>query len=140
MSHDALLRALPMGGQIWVRAAGRSLWPLVLDGDQLLVRRCERFALRRGDIALVSWAGGAVVGHLVEQVDPLITVSSVGVRDPLGAELLGRAIAVRRGTVRFSVPRAVLHWVPRAATVLKRLPLARAAVQRLRDRGSRQTR
>jgi len=139
MSHDALLRALPMGGQIWVRAAGRSLWPLVLDGDQLLVRRCERGELRPGDVALVSWAGGAVVGHLVEQVAPLITISSVGVRDPLGAELLGRAIAVRRGTVRFQLPRFVLHWVPRAATVLNRLPFARSVVRRLRDRGSRRT-
>jgi hypothetical protein len=137
MSHEALLRALPPGGQIWVRVGGRSLWPLVLDGDQLLVQRCERTSLRRGDLAVISWPGTPLVGHLVARVDPFITVSSNGIEDPPDAEVFGRAVAVRRGTVRFDVPRRVLHLVPKAAKLMRLVPGAKHLVRLIRDFGSR---
>ncbi len=133
MSHEALLRALPPGGHIWLRAGGRSLWPLVLDGDQLLVERAT--ALRVGDIAIVAWPSQPLVAHLVKTTEPLITVSLSGVEDPPQAEALGRVIAVKRGGTRIDVPAfsaRVFQWLPRSALWLRHLPGARRLVRRLR--------
>lgn len=134
---EALLRALPNGQRMWLRAGGRSLWPLVLDGDQLQVLRADEASLRRGDIALVVNPTGQLVAHLVRSVGPLVTESSVGVVDPPSKEVLGRVVAVRRGALRLSIPRGahlVLRQVPRVSSVLKRVPGLRSLVHRLRDR------
>lgn len=135
MSHEALLRALPTGGHIWLRVGGRSLWPLVLDADHLFVERCDASGLRRGDIAIVTWPEHSLVGHIVVDLDPLITSSIVGVRDPLGAEVLGKAIALRRGERRIDLPTLtaqLLRWVPDTALTLKRVPGVRAVVNLIR--------
>lgn len=134
---EALLRALPFGQRMWLRAGGRSLWPLVLDGDQVQVLREDESALRPGDIALVVNPAGALVAHLVKSTGPLVTVSSVGVVDPPAKEVLGRVVAVRRGALRLSIPRGAhlaLRQVPRVSSVLKRVPGLRSLVHRLRDR------
>ena len=134
VSHERLLRALPPGGHIWLRAGGRSLWPLVLDADQLLVER--GIDLRPGDIAIVGWPDQPLVAHLVQRTQPLVTVSIVGVEDPPEAEALGRVIAVKRGAHRVDLPRSsarLLQWLTRSARWLKYLPGARALVRLLRD-------
>lgn len=134
---EALLRALPPGGRIWLRAAGRSLWPLVLDGDQVHVERGSEQALEPGDIALVVNPAGALVAHLVARTTPLVTVSSVGVEDPPALEVLGRVVAVRRAGVTVEVPRGarvLLRQVPRLATALRHVPGLTSLVRRLRDR------
>ncbi|MDP3503329.1 MAG: hypothetical protein Q8S33_23545 [Myxococcales bacterium] len=133
---EALLRALPPGQRMWLRAGGKSLWPLVLDGDQVHVERGDERALRRGDLALVVNPQGQLVAHLVEQTGPLVTVSSVGVVDPPAREVLGRVVAVRRGAVTLALPRGAhlaLRQVPRLSRALKRLPGLRHLVRRLRD-------
>lgn len=133
---EALLRALPSGQRLWLRAGGKSLWPLVLDGDQVHVERGDEDALRRGDIALVVNPQGQLVAHLVEQTAPLVTVSSVGVVDPPAREVLGRVVAVRRGALTLKLPRGAhlaLRQVPRLSRALKRLPGLRHLVRRLRD-------
>lgn len=134
---EALLRALPVGQRMWLRAGGRSLWPLVLDGDQLQVERLDEAALRAGDVALVVNPAGQLVAHLVESTSPLVTVSSVGVVDPPAREVLGRVVALRRGGVRLTLPRGahlVLRQVPAVSRALKRVPGLPTLVRRLRDR------
>lgn len=132
---EALLRALPPGQRMWLRAAGKSLWPLVLDGDQVHVERGDELALRRGDIALVVNHQDQLVAHLVDATNPLVTVSSVGVVDPPAREVLGRVVAVRRGALTLRLTRGAhlaLHQVPRLARVLKHVPGLRSLVRRLR--------
>lgn len=132
---EALLRALPPGQRMWLRAGGKSLWPLVLDGDQVHVERGGEDSLRRGDIALVVSPQGQLVAHLVDATGPLVTVSSVGVVDPPAREVLGRVVAVRRGAMTLSLPRGAhlaLRQVPRLARALKRVPGVRQLVRRLR--------
>jgi hypothetical protein len=133
---EALLRALPPGRRLWLRAGGKSLWPLVLDGDQVHVERGGAHELRRGDIALVVNPQGQLVAHLVDATSPLVTVSSVGVVDPPAREVLGRVVAVRRGGLTLALPRGAhlaLRQVPRLSRALKRLPGLRQLVRRLRD-------
>ncbi len=136
-SHLDLLRALPIGGRLWLRAGGKSLWPVLLDGDHLQVERGGEAALRRGDIALIVSDGGQLIAHLVQALAPLVTVSSVGVVDPPAREVLGKVVAVRRGGLRVELPRhgpVVLRGVPRVAKALKRVPGLRRLVRRVRDR------
>lgn len=128
---EALLRALAPGQRLWLRAGGRSLWPFVLDHDQLHVERGTR--LERGDIALIVHPTGALVAHLVESVDPLVTVSSIGVADPPAIEVLGRVVAIKRGVVTFRLPAVALRQVPRLARALRRVPGLRHVVRRFRD-------
>lgn len=136
-SHQDLLRALPLGAKLWLRAGGRSLWPLVLDGDQLHVQRTDEATLKPGDIALVVSPRGQLVAHLVQSLAPLVTVSSVGVVDPPAREVLGRVVAVRRGALRLDLPsqsHLVLRQVPRVARTLKGVPGLRRLVRLVRDR------
>lgn len=135
--HEALLRGLAPGAVMWLRASGRSLWPLLLDGDSLRVQRVREADLRRGDVAVVKLPSGVLAAHLVASVAPLTTVSSVGVPDPCPVEALGRVTGFRRGGVEHGWPAAsrwLLRWVPGAARAARRLPLAGAVVRRLRDR------
>ncbi len=134
---EGLLRALNPGQRIWLSAAGKSLWPLVLDGDSVQVERGPEGLLRRGDVALFVSRSGDWVAHLVESVSPLVTVSSVGVVDAPAREVLGRVVAVRRGRFTVRLPRAaaeVLWRVPKVARELRRVPGLRLVVRRLRDR------
>jgi hypothetical protein len=135
--HETLLRNLPPGAVMWLRAAGKSLWPLLRDGDSLRVQRVSEVELRRGDVAVVKLPTGVLAAHLVASRAPLVTCSSVGVLDPLPVEALGRVTGFRRDGVERDWPalsRVLLRWVPDAARAARRLPLARALVRLLRDR------
>lgn len=134
--HAALLRGLAPGGVMWLRAGGKSLWPLLRDGDSLRVERCAEPDLAAGDVAVVAFPDGRLVAHLVVATRPLRTASSVGVLDPLPLEALGRVTGFRRGERAWPWPRALgrlLRWVPGTARVAKALPGARALIRRVRD-------
>ncbi len=92
--------------------------------------------LRRGDIAVVGWADQPLVAHLVEQLSPLVTTSTAGVRDAPAAEVLGRVVALRRGARQAHWPAwsaDVLRWWPAASRLIKRVPGLREVVRRARD-------
>lgn len=137
MIHEALLRGLPEGGVMWLRAAGRSLWPLLREGDSLRVVRVARAeALRPGDVAVVKLPSGILAAHLVVSSAPLQTVSTAGVLDPQPLEPLGRVTGFRRAGLVLPWPRGLrvaLRWWPGLASVLKRVPGVRRVVRALRD-------
>ena len=99
-----LFSALPQGREIWIRVWGRSLLPLLRSGDLVRAVRCGESDIRKGDIAVVRRRRGPLVGHVVTSVGPVRTASFLGVPDPPGVEVLGRAIAVRREGLPFALP------------------------------------
>jgi hypothetical protein len=133
--HEALLRGLAPGGVMWLKAAGNSLWPLLRDGDSLKVERVSEAQLHLGEVALVKLPSGILAAHLVAGLAPLRTASSVGVLDPLPLEALGRVVGFRRDGVERDWPawsRLALRFLPVSARALKRVPLSRRLVRRLR--------
>jgi len=99
-----LFSALPPGREIWIRVWGRSLMPFLRSGDLLRALRCGEADIRRGDIAVIRRRRGPLVGHIVTAVGPVRTASFLGVPDVPGAEVLGRAVAVRREGFPFALP------------------------------------
>ncbi|HEY8212331.1 MAG TPA: GNAT family N-acetyltransferase [Myxococcaceae bacterium] len=99
-----LFSALPRGREIWIRVWGRSLLPLLRSGDLVRAVRCGESDIRPGDIAVIRRRRGPLVGHIVTSVGPVRTASFLGVPDAPGAEVLGRAIAVRREGLPFALP------------------------------------
>jgi ribosomal protein S18 acetylase RimI-like enzyme len=93
----AFLEASPPGARVWVRGAGRSMYPLLRGGDAVQVERCAGSAgVRPGDIALVRLGGGGLAAHVVRAVEPLRTSAFLGRMDEGPAHLLGRVVAIRR--------------------------------------------
>jgi mycothiol synthase len=99
-----LFSALPPGREIWIRVWGRSLLPLLRSGDLVRAVRCGEADIRPGDIAVIRRRRGPLVGHIVTSVRPVRTASFLGVPDAPGAEVLGRAVAVRREGLPFALP------------------------------------
>lgn len=99
-----LFAALPLGREIWIRVYGRSLLPLLRSGDLVRAVRCGEAEVRRGDIAVIRRRRGPLVGHVVTATGPVRTASFLGVPDAPGAEVLGRAVAVRREGLPFALP------------------------------------
>jgi hypothetical protein len=133
--HETLLRGLSPGAVMWMPASGQSLWPLLRDGDSLKVERVGNGVLRLGEIAVVKLPTGVLAAHLVASLEPLQTSSSVGILDPRPIEPLGRVVGYRRKGIQHEWPdsrRQVLRWLPQTARVLKRVPLLRHVVRRLR--------
>lgn len=136
MTHEALLRALPAGGVIWLAASGKSLWPLLRSGDSLRVRRTDADGLTLGDVAVVKLPGGVLAAHLVVALQPVRTASSVGIEDAPATEVLGVVTAFRRDGVVREWPRGaalVLRWLPATSRWLKRVPGLRRVVRAFRD-------
>ncbi|WP_224249026.1 GNAT family N-acetyltransferase [Hyalangium gracile] len=130
----ALVEATPPGRQLWLRGAGRSLYPLLRSGDSVRVLRCEPEALVRGDMALVR-VGRKLVAHVVVSTQPVLTASLLGGKDPVG-EPLGRITALRRGPLLLPLPRLASPSLFLGQRLLSRLwtrPQARSVFRRLRD-------
>jgi RimJ/RimL family protein N-acetyltransferase len=130
----ALVEATPAGRQIWLRGAGRSLYPLLRSGDSVRVLRCAPEGLARGDMALVR-VGRRLVAHVVVSTEPLTTASLLGGRDPAGVAL-GRITALRRGSLLLPLPRLsrpTLFLGQRLLSGLWARPQAREVVRQLRD-------
>lgn len=135
--HEALLRGLTPGAVMWLRASGKSLWPLLRDGDSLRVERTDAQSLELGEVAVVKLPSGVLAAHLVISLTPLQTASSVGVLDPLPLEALGRVVGFRRDGVVYPWPEAgrlLLRWLPATSRALKRVPLMSQVIRLLRDR------
>ena len=77
--------------------AGRSLFPLARSGDSVLFERAAPESLREGDVAIGAQADGTLVAHVVCDERPLRTASFLGHVDTPPLEVLGRAVALRRG-------------------------------------------
>lgn len=134
--HEALLRASPIGAVMWLKAGGKSLWPLLRDGDSLRVQRVNETSLNPGDIAVVKLPGELLAAHIVVSTSPTRTASSVGVVDPPVLEVLARVTAFRRGDVLHEWPSyasPALRWLPQTSRVLKQLPGLRQLVRFVRD-------
>lgn len=122
---------------MWIPAAGKSLWPLLRDGDSLRVQRvASAEELRAGDVAVIKRPDGILAAHLVVSCAPLSTASTAGLLDPQPLEALGRVTGFRRaGRVLpwpASLSLALRYW-PGLAVRFKHLPPLRALVRRLRD-------
>lgn len=138
LGYLQLLEALPQGGRLWLRAGGRSMWPVLLEGDQLLVIRCSEQNLQKGDLAVVTLADEPVlVAHAVKSLGPLVTVSLGGVSDPRDVIALAKVIAVRRGDRKVELPRftpVLIQALMFSSAVLKHLPFARTVARTIRAR------
>lgn len=101
---SVLLDHLRAGGEIWLPLAGRSMRPILKDGDFALVRGLTAApTLNIGDIAVVD-IGGTLIAHFVVRVgnDRVWTrgvrAGAVSLASPLGT-VLGTVIARRRPPV-----------------------------------------
>jgi RimJ/RimL family protein N-acetyltransferase len=129
-----LVEATPIGHQLWLRGAGRSLYPLLRSGDSVRVLRCAPEKLARGDVALIR-VGRKLVAHVVIAKEPVVTASLLGGKDPSGVPL-GRITALRRGPWVLPLPRLTrptLFLGQRLLSGLWSQPRARAWVRQLRD-------
>lgn len=129
-----LIEATPPGQELWVRGAGRSLYPLLRSGDSVKVLRCAPEALARGDVALVR-VGRKLLAHVVISASPFRTEPLLGGKDPVG-EPLGRITALRRGAWLLPLPRLsrpTLFLGQRVLSGLWAKPRARAWFRRFRD-------
>jgi mycothiol synthase len=130
-----VLEALPPGQRLWVRAAGRSLYPLLRGGDSVRVLRCGPGAMARGDVALMR-QGRQLVAHVVVSTRPWMTASLVGGADPPGGVTLGRVVAVRRGPWVLPLPRPfrpAMWMTQQALAAAWARPGSRVVFRRVRD-------
>jgi mycothiol synthase len=129
-----LVEATPPGQQLWVRGAGRSLYPLLRSGDSVRVLRCAPEELARGDVALVK-VGRKLVAHVVISSPPVVTAPLLGGKDPMGVPL-GRVTALRRGAWVLPLPRLTRSSLFLGQWVLSGLwsrPRTRSWFRQLRD-------
>ncbi|MBZ4420959.1 GNAT family N-acetyltransferase [Myxococcus sp. RHSTA-1-4] len=130
-----VLEALPPGQRLWVRGAGRSLYPLLRGGDSVRVLRCGPGAMSRGDVALVR-QGRQLVAHVVVSTEPWATASLVGGMDPPGGVTLGRVVAVRRGQWVLPLPRPfrpAMWMTQQALSAAWARPESRVVYRHVRD-------
>ena len=123
-----------MGKALWLNIVGRSMSPLLHSGDAVRVLRCEPAALAPGDIAVARRADGMLVAHLVRSLRPFSTTPFLGRTDDDAGAVLGKAIAVRRGTLKVPIPRGArtLLWLLHlGGSAAYRNPRARAAAKGL---------
>ena len=144
MHAEALRVRLSASGEEWIRASGGSMWPTILDGDEVLVAK-PTGTPRAGQVVLVelpprlmlhrvarSAAGLTTIGDASEQEDGPLRAAGI-VATALAARRGGRTIALAP-TMRFGVP-AFARW----ALLALRLAAARAwrAVRARRTRATR---
>jgi len=133
---------LRSGRALRFRAHGGSMWPLVRDGDVLLVQPVDPAAVRTGDVVLCGNRSGRVVAHRVVRIEDSpdgrrFTVQGDAVAQPDGkfppAQLYGRVAAIERGAARIAMDRPVMKLLGRAAA----LRSARSLGRGLRFRAAR---
>lgn len=124
---------LPIGGRLWLKAHGRSLWPFIREGDSLLAVRCPERELRPGHVA-VRVGAGVLVAHVVVGVDPLETASAAGIVDEAFGPGLGRVVKVKQGQRTHGpwwLHHSVWRWVPYLGLMASRSRSLRLLVGRL---------
>lgn len=98
---------LSRGAPVSFRARGQSMRPFIRDGDRLVIHPLGVRGVQRGDVVLCRMAGGTLLAHRVVKISKRngqkMLVSQGDARPdadaaiPL-ASVLGRAVAVERGT------------------------------------------
>jgi signal peptidase len=113
---------LTAGKAVRFRAGGGSMWPLIRDGDVLLVQPVDAGAVRVGDTVLFHCSTGRVLAHRVIRVrttgtDRRFTVQGDARPRPDGQigeeQVYGRVVSVERGRVRIDLrrpPMRILAW------------------------------
>lgn len=92
-----LFRSLPAGRGLWVTGFGRSMWPLLRDGDALHLVRADEAELHAGEMVVCVLPGGQPAVHLLLSHSPRRTAGLFRRADPTAESLLGRVATVRRG-------------------------------------------
>lgn len=118
-----ILRA---GRALRFRAHGGSMWPLVRDGDVLLVQPVDPAAVRTGDVVLCGSGPGRVVVHRVVRIEDgpdsrRFTVQGDAVARPDGkflpGQIYGRVVAIERGKTCIAMDRPAMRLLGRAAAL-----------------------
>lgn len=139
----AFLEASPPGTRLWVRGAGRSMYPLLRGGDAVQVERCSEVSgMQPGELALVRVGARGLAAHVVYSVEPLRTRSFLGREDVGPVHLLGRVVAVRRGRLRLPMGgrlAPLLFAVHRVGTRAASSPRLRWGLRALRGLASSRT-
>lgn len=115
---DIVRAAVEAGGELWLRASGASMWPTILDDEQVLLARAG--TIRRGDVVLVQGVGRVML-HRVTRIrsDRIVTWGDACLApDPEvpGDHVLARAVACYRPGVH-ARPIAALECTLRFGTV-----------------------
>jgi mycothiol synthase len=120
-----LFRTLPPGRGLWVTGFGRSMWPLLRDGDALHLLRADEADLHAGELVVCVLPGGQPAVHLLLSHSPRRTAGLFRRDDPTAEALLGRVGAVRRadGTERIpnELTRPLLLGLHGTARAVRRL-------------------
>jgi hypothetical protein len=106
-------------GETWLRYQGRSMAPLLQDGDLLRVRQVARGAVRAGDIVAFTAGERSVVHRLLrarQRGAVLVTKGDNTWRldRPFGSEqLLGKVCEIRRDEARIGLEHGGWCWTSR---------------------------
>jgi hypothetical protein len=133
---NELFTMRPVGSRTWCFVMGGSLRPLLNPGDELLMERCGVLGAQEGDIVLGRRHDGVLLSHVLQCASPLSTASFLGQRDEPTPEILGRAVAFRRGGRTFEVSpitRAAVKRLHQAASLAWRMPATRWLAARRRS-------
>jgi signal peptidase I len=131
---------LRSGKSLRFQARGGSMWPLVRDGDVVLVAPLDARSVRTGDLVLFRAGPGNVVIHRVIRVEVSqgrrrFTVQGDAVLLPDGvipeAQVCGRVAAIDRGGAHLDMDRPVLRSLSWLAALRSRRNLGRGAPVRL---------
>lgn len=141
---------LGAGKAVRFRARGSSMWPLVRDGDVLLVRPVDARSIQVGDVVLCSSEPGRVVVHRVMRklggrAGYCFVVQGDQIARPDGlipeGQVYGRAVTIEREGMQVAMDDPAMRllgglvvlrsrwnlgrgrWYPLATRLVKRLPV-----------------
>jgi len=137
---DLSREILGKGKSLRFRARGNSMWPLVRDGDILLVRPIGTGEVRLGDLVLFHTGKGNVVVHRVVRCDAgrggmryLVQGDAGSGPDGLipAAQVQGRVTSLEREGVAIDLQHAASRALSRLAVVRARCKAGRGRPARL---------
>jgi hypothetical protein len=100
LATGLLRQSLRAGQAVTIRTHGRSMWPILQDGDMLQVEPCELAEVQVGDILVCERSADLVVHRLIEPVAATLLTKGDAMLFPDPAHqpgaLLGRVVAITR--------------------------------------------
>jgi SOS-response transcriptional repressor LexA len=135
---------LGRGAAVRFRAHGRSMAPLIRDGDILTVSPVHAEELKVGDVILHESGDRQAVAHRVigrSREDGEVALTTCGDRTPAypesvrGASVLGKVVQLERGRRRVRLDRGL--WPAAGALWVRLLPLRLRLIGFARTRNSR---
>ncbi|MCP4364534.1 MAG: hypothetical protein GY800_04475 [Planctomycetes bacterium] len=97
---------LSLGHSLYLSVRGDSMWPVVRDGDQVLVEFVDEHGLRKGDIICFSTFNALIVHRLIGTLTPengQITLLTGGDANWCSYEMIGldqvmgKVVAIKKG-------------------------------------------